>query len=291
MCELDYTEIEKEIFNSHNVCRNNPFSYIMKLKEITNYFKDKTYQHPYEDAIMTYEGADSIEDAISFLKALKPCGPLKYSEDISKACRDHAEDIGSNGLMSHEGSDGTNITDRIERYCEWDGIVAENLDFGFRIGENVIMNMIIDDGVKERPQRKNIFSKEFNYIGIGVSPHTIYGICVVIGYAKNIRKIGSEPENVTEWIKKYYGDERKEENMHLTNNIDNGITTNFNYHVNYSSGFINEFKFIEPDAPENSISLRISKNKKIINNIEKRYTKKTFLLKNGVNHIIEIEGI
>ena len=30
-----------------------------------------------------------------------------------------------------------------------------------------VMNMIIDDGIKEKIQRKNIFNKEFNYIGIG----------------------------------------------------------------------------------------------------------------------------
>ena len=105
---------------------------------------------------------------MQFLKNMNPLPPLKYSEEISKACRDHIYDIGPNGLITHEGSDGSNITDRIEKYCEWDGIVAENLDFGFRIGENVVMNMIIDDGVKEKNQRKNIFNKEFNYIGVGL---------------------------------------------------------------------------------------------------------------------------
>ena len=292
MYQIDYNEIEEDIFKAQNECRKNPFNYIIKLKEISSYFNDKIYQHPNEDPITTYEGADSIEDAMQYLKSLKTYPPLEYSEEISKACRDHIADIGPKGLTTHEGSDGSNITDRIEKYCEWDGMVAENLDFGFRIGENVIMNMIIDDGIKERIQRKNIFNKEFNYVGIGAGPHKIYGICVVIGYAKNVRQIGSQPINVIDRVKKFYGDEKKEEeiaNNHLNNNNETGNNNTTMYNMNYNMGTINEFKFMEPDAPESSVSLKIMKKKIMVNGKEKKFTKKTFLLKNGINHIVEIE--
>ena len=261
---------------------------------MSNYFKDKLYHHPSEDAILTHEGADAIEDAMQYLKIMKPLPPLKYSEEISKACRDHISDIGPKGLTTHEGSDRSNITDRIEKYCEWDGIVAENLDFGFRIGENVVMNMIIDDGVKEKNQRKNIFNKEFNYIGVGAGPHKIYGICVVVGYVKNIREIGSKPEDVKDWINKFYGEEKKEEdigNFQINNNAEIKGNNKEENNPNNNIVNINEFKFIEPDAPDSSISLRISKNTKNINGKEKKFTKKTFLLKNGINHVIEIEEV
>ena len=143
----------------------------------------------------------------------------------------------------------------------------------------------MDDGVKERCQRMNIFNKEFNYIGIGVGPHKIFGIGVVIGYAKNIRKIGSKPEDVSQWLKKFYGKEKKEEeNDHINADIIHNLEKNS----------INDYKFIDPDAPDNSISVninkKIKKKIKIINEEKKKYTKKTFLLKNGINHIIEIEG-
>ena len=292
MYQIDYNEIEEDIFNAHNECRNNPFNYIIKLKEISSYFNDKVYHHPNEDPITTYEGTDAIEDAMQYLKSLKPYPSLKYSEEISQACRDHIADIGPKGLTTHQGSDGSNITDRIEKYCEWDGIVAENLDFGFRIGENVIMNMIMDDGVKERIQRKTLFNKEFNYIGVGAGPHKIYGICVVVGYAKNVRPIGSEPVDVKDWVNKFYGDEKREEelsNYHLNNNNETGINNSMANNINYIPGAINEFRLIEPDAPESSISLKITKKKFKVNNKEKNFTKKTFLLKSGINHIVEIE--
>ena len=285
MDHIDYEQIEKNIFNCHNDIRLNPFSYISKLKDLIPYFSDKIYKHPLEDAITTHEGIEVIEEATQYLKSLKPVHVLHYSEEISKACRDHLADIGPKGLTDHIGSDGSNITDRIENYCEWDGIVAENLDFGFKEAENIVMNMIMDDGVKERCQRKNIFSREFNYIGIGVGPHKIFGIGVVVGYAKNIRKIGTEPEDVNQWVKQFYGREKKEEENEQNINGDN-----FNMSNLENSNYINDYKYDEPDAPDNSILVNITKKIKTINEKKIKYTKKTFLLKNGMNHIIEIEG-
>ena len=284
MYQFDYEEIEKEIFKCHNDIRTNPPSYISKLKGLLPYFTDKVYHHPLEDAITTYEGSEVIEEAIQYLKSIKPVQELIYSEEISKACRDHIYDIGPKGLTNHIGSDGSNITDRIEKYCEWDGIVAENLDFGFKEGSNVVMNMIMDDGVKERCQRKNIFNQEFNYIGVGVGPHKMFGIGVVVGYAKNIREIGTEPKDVSQWVKKLYGKEKTEEDNDK-NNLNGDLINTFE-----QSNYINDYKFIDPDAPDNSILVNITKKIKTINKEKKKYTKKTFLLKNGINHIIEIEG-
>ena len=243
MYHIDYEQIEQDVFNCHNDIRTNPFSYISKLKDLIPYFKDKIYHHPLEDAITTYEGTEAIEEATQYLKSLKPMRSLKYSEEISKACRDHITDIGSKGLTGHIGSDGSNITDRLEKYCEWDGIVAENLDFGFKEASNIVMNMIMDDGVKERCQRGIIFSNEFNYIGIGVGPHKIFGIGVVVGYAKNIRKIGTDPEDVTQWIKNFYRKEKKEDDGEQNNiNGDNINIRNFEKNIiKYLNININNF--------------------------------------------------
>ena len=56
-------------------------------------------------------------------------------------------------MTGHEGSDGKNISERIEKYCQWDGAIAENLDFGFKSAENIMINLLVDDGVKARYQR------------------------------------------------------------------------------------------------------------------------------------------
>ena len=69
---IDYEELEKGIYKIHNQIRKNPKSYIQKLEESLNHFRDRIYHKPGEDPIQTYEGPEAIEDAIEFLKNQKP---------------------------------------------------------------------------------------------------------------------------------------------------------------------------------------------------------------------------
>ena len=264
--EINYEELEKELFHQHNELRTNPKNYLSKLRDCLNHFKDKIYHKPNEDPIQTYEGISAVKEAIQFLKNQKPVHELTLNKDISQACKDHINDIGPKGLTNHEGSTGTNIGERIEKYCEWDGATAENLDFGFKKAENILLNMIIDDGVKERFQRINLFNPEFNIIGIAAGPHKDYGICVAIGYCKAVRPLGSQPNDVSDFIREY---------------IKNTM---------YNKNKKNAFQEDDPDAPDNTVSIKIDKISKEINGKIKKITKKIYTLKTGAQHIIEIEN-
>jgi uncharacterized protein YkwD len=265
---INFEELEKELFSLHNELRMNPQSYIQKLKECLKYFRHKIFHPPGEDPIQTYEGQEAVYDAIQFLKTQKPVDRLEFNDNIARACKDHANDIGEKGLATHEGSDDKNISDRIEKYCEWDGATAESLDFGFKTAENIIINLLIDDGVKDRYQRLNLFNEKFKYIGIGAANHRDYGICVVFGYVMNVRPLGSEPKNMSEFIQEY-----------IKNTMNNKKKAN------------NPFQEEEPDAPDNTISVKIVKNKKIVGGKLKKITKKIFFLDNGAQHIVEVEDI
>jgi hypothetical protein len=265
---INFEELEKELFSLHNELRMNPQSYIQKLRECLKYFRHKIFHPPGEDPIQTYEGQEAVYDAIQFLKTQKPVDRLEFNDNIARACKDHANDIGEKGLATHEGSDDKNISDRIEKYCEWDGATAESLDFGFKTAENIIINLLIDDGVKDRYQRLNLFNEKFKYIGIGAANHRDYGICVVIGYVMNVRPLGSEPKNMSEFIQEY-----------IKNTMNNKRKAN------------NPFQEEEPDAPDNTISVKIVKNKKIVGGKLKKITKKIFFLDNGAQHIVEVEDI
>jgi len=265
---LNFDEIAKEIYHQHNILRTNPLSYVPKLENSLKYFKDgKIYSPPDEDPIKTIEGKDAVEDAINFLKNQKPLKKLILSEEISNACMDHIKDIGPKGMTAHEGSDGKNISERIEKYGEWDGEIAENLDFGFKKAENVILNLIIDDGVKERYQRSNMFYPEFRYIGIAVGTHKDYGVCVCIGYARNIRPLGSDLNNILDYINEYvdYRDRQSKKKP------------------------VNVYQEDDKDAPDDTVSLRIEKGNKKIDGVEHKITRKIYSLKSGAQCIVEVE--
>jgi uncharacterized protein YkwD len=38
---------------------------------------------------------------------------MKWSNEVAKAAKDHADDIGPKGLTGHDGSDGSNLGDRL----------------------------------------------------------------------------------------------------------------------------------------------------------------------------------
>ena len=63
------------------------------------------------------------------------------------------------------------MTDRIERYGEWNGMAAENIDYGAVTGLTIIMDLAIDDGVSSRGHRTNIFNKDAKLVGIATAPH------------------------------------------------------------------------------------------------------------------------
>ena len=90
---------------------------------------------------------------------------------MARAARDHCNDIGPKGQISHIGSDGSQPWERIERYAEWDGSVAENISFGQDTGADLILNLYIDDGVTNRGHRTNMINKELTMTGIAACSH------------------------------------------------------------------------------------------------------------------------
>ena len=261
--EIDFQQLAEEIFQEHNKLRKDPKSYIEKLTKAENYYKDKIFRHPNEIPIETYEGVEGIKNAIEFLKNQEPVKELIYSEHLSKSALDHANDIGRQGLYNHEGSNDSLLSDRIEKYTEWDGAIAESLQFCYKNAENIIMSLIIDDGSNEKHQRENLFSEEFQYIGIGCSKHKNFKLCTVINYAKNLYPIGGEPPEKIEYDPNYLNKKGDKE--------------------------LNPFQLDDPYAPDNTVGVKIIKIKKNFEDKEYNITRKIFSLKDGKKHIVDYE--
>ena len=232
--DIDYQQLSEELFKLHNELRKNPKSFIDKLTKAESYFKDKIFRHPSEIPIETYEGIDGLKEAIQFLQNQNPVKELIYSESLSKAAFDHADDIGKQGLHSHESSNGALLNERIEKYSEWDGAIAESLQFCYKNPENILMSLIIDDGSKEKHQRQNLFSEEFQYVGIGCAKHKSFKLCTVFDYAKNLYPIGEEPPEKIEYDENYLQNKKGEKEP-------------------------NPFQMDDPYAPDNTVGVKIVK--------------------------------
>lgn len=187
--DIDFETLRNEVIKEHNNIRKNPSSYIPYLEEQLKYFKGNVFTRPGEISIQTNEGTAVVKEAIEFLKKQQPIKEgIEYSESISKACQDHANDIGPKGLFDHTGTDGSSCSTRIERYAEWNITCGESIDFGSTNGRDVIISLCIDDGVSTRGHRNNLFNPKFKLFGIGAHSHKEMGTCIVITYVGEILK-------------------------------------------------------------------------------------------------------
>ena len=263
--EVEYDKLAKDLFISHNKIREDPKSFILKLKKWSKKFREKTLFLLNENPLETIEGINAVEEAIRFLSVQKSVPKLNYSEELSKAAKDHANDIGEHNLHGHDGSDGSMLSDRIERYTEWDDSCAESIDLGYKNDENIILNLLIDDGSEGRNQRINLFSTQYKHIGIGCAFHKSYNHCSVFVYAKSLREIGQAPNVGINFMQDY-------------------IQKTF-----YKRYVVNKFQEEDPDAPDDTIDVKITKCYKTIGGKEKKITKKIYTLKDKSLHIMEIE--
>jgi len=275
--KVNLSELKSKLIEEHNKLRQEPKSYINLLKKHLEQIKDNTLTIPNEIKMKLSEGESSYYDAISFLQNQNSCKPMEYNDQISLAATDHAVDIGSNGFFSHDSSDGKNTAERIEKYIEWDGACCESIEFGNRSAENILISLLVDDGIEHRPHRKNMFSEELNYFGVGVSEHKTYGVVTVIDYLAGIRIEGKVNFDYDAF--KY----------EIRDNIVPKIKKQEDDGIVKTEEAKNPFQTDDPDAPNGTISVQIFKKIKKDGERSVNVTKKMYKLENGTYHIVEVE--
>lgn len=128
------------------------------------------------------EHGHAVDEAVRFLQKTRPLQPLTLSSGMSRAAADHcAEQI--DGQLGHEGGDRTHGGDRISRYGSWSTTWGENISYSRKTAREVVVALIVDDGVRSRGHRKNIFNAKFNYAGAAFGPHARYRTVCTIDFA------------------------------------------------------------------------------------------------------------
>lgn len=175
--------LEKEIVREHNLVRADPAAYAEFLEKLEPQFEGDLFKLADGRVLITGEGVSAVKEAIRFLHDVEPLGSVRVSRGMSLGARDLVDDQGSTGATGHIGSDGSHPWDRVSRYGKWEGSVAENVAYGPGEARDVMMQLIIDDGVKDRGHRMNIFDPAFRVVGVSCGEHARYEMMCVITYA------------------------------------------------------------------------------------------------------------
>jgi uncharacterized protein YkwD len=78
----------------------------------------------------------------------------------------------------------------MNRYGKWSSSWGENIAYGKTTAREVVMALIIDDGLPARKHRKNIFNPNFNFAGAAFGPHARYRSVCSIDFAGNYAERG-----------------------------------------------------------------------------------------------------
>jgi hypothetical protein len=165
-----------------NRARQHPDIYARDLEELRARFRGDFLVLPGRTMLRTCEGVAALDEAIRFLQNARPIAPLIISPGISLAAAEHVADQVAGGF-GHGGSDHSNPGERMNRHGTWSALWGENISYGKAIARDVVIALIIDDGLRSRKHRKNIFNPVFNYAGAAFGPHARYRIVCSIDFA------------------------------------------------------------------------------------------------------------
>lgn len=110
--------------------------------------------------------------------------PLLYpNKELFLAAEFHAVDMGANIKTGHKSSDGTSFGQRIDRYVKTSySAIAENCSYGSESALEIVVILLIDDGISSLGHRKNLLNQKYNNIGVAVRPHRSYGMNCVMDF-------------------------------------------------------------------------------------------------------------
>ena len=200
---MNYNKLEDEIYDYINLARTKPYMLSKDLAAMLPYFNGNKFKAPgMSVTLVTTEGATAVQEAIEVVNSQKPTGILFSSQGMKQAAKDHCFDIGKHGLVSHIGTDGSRMSDRINRYGTWYSSIAENISFGETTAKEIVLNFLIDDGNAQRGHRATILNPQLKFVGISCGPHNTLKTCCVIDFAGDFDESGTNVNTAERHVKR-----------------------------------------------------------------------------------------
>jgi len=109
--------------------------------------------------------------------------PLQPEQDLTAVAQEHAIKSGQKGRVGHQ--DFNKRFDPLigNPYMQ----VGENCSYGYETAIDIVISLLIDEGVKDTGHRQNILSADFNSVGVAIRPHKTYRINCVMDFGRRNR--------------------------------------------------------------------------------------------------------
>ena len=177
-------KLEQDIIYELNKVRSNPKRFASEyMVELQTAFSGNLYIYPGQDPLQSQEGIAPLLECIKVLQNTEPTPLLKPQTGLSRASAELLSDQQKYGGIGHIARNGSTPQKRIEKYGEWDICSAEDITYGSFEARQIVIALLIDDGVPERSHRKNILNPCLRFAGVAYGKHPAYQSMCVIDYA------------------------------------------------------------------------------------------------------------
>ena len=163
---------EEEVLAVINYARTKPQAFARHLRDADS-----------RQATWAGDEPGALDEAVGFLMRQPPLPALRWDERLGTSARGHADAQGGTGQVGHVGPRGDTFPQRLQRVGFYAGLTAEGISYGQMSAEDVVRQLIVDSGVRNRGHRRDIFGGNYQAAGVGCAEHARYGAMCVIQYA------------------------------------------------------------------------------------------------------------
>ncbi len=108
----------------------------------------------------------SLEKELKSISGLPPLYPRKDLYDIAFR---HAVKSGKKGTTGHQG-----FKKRFKPVMGKYNRVGENCAYGFNQAENIVLGLLVDEGIQDLGHRKNMLNADFDSLGVSIQQHRTF---------------------------------------------------------------------------------------------------------------------
>ena len=163
----------KKVHEVLNKIRKKPKAYAQQIQKLYISQMDAKNKKLHKKWKRTFtEGLPAMQEALKYLNNAKPVPPLKLDMGMSYAAFKHSVYMLTKKKLDHTGKNGSSMSNRLEEYGDWQTTIGENIfktKSMTRKADVMVLEFVIDDGVKNRGHRENIMKKDFKTVGVGIA--------------------------------------------------------------------------------------------------------------------------
>lgn len=185
----------RELVDEIAKARTDPKSYANKVEAYIPHFQDKILRLPNTNiGIKTQEGPDAYKECVDFLRnQAEECevqipskGLTKIADELLVVVKKDPSQIGAvdmNGL--------------IDKYGSFTGAFNRVMECGGTTPEQIVVNILVSDGDKNRSQRDALLNKSLKRIGVASGKHDIYKQATIIIFSTTFTNNFDSDDNET----------------------------------------------------------------------------------------------